>query len=172
MTDKGETRSSFGEQDHVLPQVFFPSIVTLRDPTYASFLYVLGNLLRNDHYGAQETRTGKVHNHLLATVWTNGEIFSNLRFTQVIYDTLIDRNQYHNHEPLDPFDVRAAAVSTYKELMDEEPVIRAAEFIDPEVEALRREVVSIYTDFERTKELLDTLNSLAQEYAKSHGKKK
>ncbi len=172
MTDEGKTRSSFGEQDHVLPQVFFPSIVTLRDPTYASFLYVLGNLLRNDHYGAQETRTGKVYNHLLAIVWTNGEIFSNLRFTQVIYDTLVERNQYHDHEPLDPFEVRAAAVSVYKELMDEEPVIRAAEFIDPEVEALRREVVGIYTDSERTKELLKTLNSLAQEYAKSHGKKK
>ena len=52
MTDEGKTRSSFGEQDHVLPQVFFPSIVTLRDPTYAGFLYVLGNLLRNTHYGA------------------------------------------------------------------------------------------------------------------------
>jgi CRISPR-associated protein Csc2 len=172
MTDEGKTRSSFGEQDHVLPQVFFPSIVTLRDPTYASFLYVLGNLLRNDHYGAQETRTGKVYNHLLAIVWANAEIFSNLRLTQVIYDTLVDRNQYRDHEPLDPFDVRAAAVSAYEELMDEEPVIRAAEFIDPEIETLRREVTGIYTDSERTRELLNVLNSSAQEYAKSHGKKK
>ena len=93
----------------------------------------------------QETRTGKVYNHLLAIVWTNAEIFSNLRFTQVIYDTLVDRNQYRDHEPLDPFDVRVAAVSAYKELMDEEPVIRAAEFIDSEVEVLRREVIGIYT---------------------------
>ena len=90
MTEKGITRSSFGEQDHIVPQVFFPSIVTLRDATYEGFLYVLGNLLRTDHYGAQETRTGKVRNHLLGVVWTNGEIFSNLRFSQIVYDTLME----------------------------------------------------------------------------------
>src|SRR5438046_4629474 len=139
MTDKGETRSSFGEQDHVTPQVFFPSIVTLRDPTYHGFLYVLGNLLRTDHYGAQETRTGKVHNHVLAIAWTNGEIFSNLRFTQVIYDTLVEKEQYREHEPLDLLDVHKAAVNAYKTLMGEEPVARAAEFIAPEVDELLQE---------------------------------
>jgi CRISPR-associated protein Csc2 len=34
MTQRGVTRANFGEQDHVVPQVFFPTVVTLRDPTY------------------------------------------------------------------------------------------------------------------------------------------
>lgn len=172
MTDKGETRSSFGEQDHVTPQVFFPSIVTLRDPTYAGFLYVLGNLLRTDHYGAQETRTGKVYNHLLAITWCNGEIFSNLRYTQMIYDTLVERQQYREQEPLDPQDVQSAALSAYRLLMNEEPVIRTAEFLLPELDELRKEVIAIYSDVEQARALLNELNASAQEYAKKYGAKK
>jgi len=172
MTDKGETRPSFGEQDHIVPQVFFPSIVTLRDPTYAGFLYVLGNILRTNHYGAQETRTGKVHNHLLGITWNNGEIFSNLRFTQVIYDKLVDSNQYREHEPLDPEDVQSAALSAYKTLIAEEPVIRAAEFLMPEVDELCHEVIALYSDKEHTRELLQELNAATLEYAEKYGAKK
>jgi CRISPR-associated protein Csc2 len=172
MTEKGETRSSFGEQDHIVPQVFFPSVVTLRDATYEGFLYVLGNLLRTDHYGAQETRTGKVHNHLLAVVWANGEIFSNLRFTQTVYDTLVERKQYREHEPLDPLHVQAAAISAYKDLIMDEPIARAAEFVAPEVDELRQEVTQIYIDRDRTRELLTMLNTTAQDYAKKYGAKK
>lgn len=69
MASKGENGSKVGEvtsrinqQDHIKPQVFFPSIVTLKDPTEASFLYVFNNLLRTRHYGAQTTRTGRVRN--------------------------------------------------------------------------------------------------------------
>lgn len=172
MTEKGETRSSFGEQDHIVPQVFFPSIVTLRDATFEGFLYVLGNLLRTDHYGAQETRTGKVHNHLLGVVWANGEIFSNLRFTQVIYDMLVERKQYREHEPLDPLQVQAAALSAYRELIGEEPVARVAEFIAPEIDELKQEVIQIYSDRDRTRELLAALSTAAQEYAQTYGAKK
>jgi len=172
MTEEGKTRSSFGEQDHVVPQVFFPSIVTLRDATYEGFLYVFGNLLRTDHYGAQETRTGKVYNHLLAVVWANGEIFSNLRFTQAIYDVLIERKQYREREPLDPLQVHAAALGAYKGLIGEEPVVRVAEFIAPEVDELRKEVTQIYSDQDRTRELLAALNTTAQEYTKKYGAKK
>lgn len=172
MTDKGETRSSFGEQDHIIPQVFFPAIVTLRDPTYPGFLYVLGNMLRNSHYGAQETRTGKVCNHLLAVVWANGEIFSNLRFTQVIYDLLVEREQYSEREPLDTFDVQNAAISAYQDLILEEPVIRSAQLIGSEVNSLKQEVIAIYNNPVNTQALLDTLSTSAQEYAKNYGAKR
>lgn len=172
MTEKGETRSSFGEQDHIVPQVFFPSVVTLRDATYEGFLYVLGNLLRTDHYGAQETRTGKVHNHLLAVVWANGEIFSNLRFTQTVYDTLVERKQYREHEPLDPLHVQAAAISAYKDLIMDEPITRVAEFVAPEADTLQQEVTQIYSDRDRTRELLTILNTTAQDYAQKYGAKR
>lgn len=172
MTERGETRASFGEQDYVVPQVFFPSVVTLRDPTYEGFLYVMGNLLRTDRYGAQETRTGKVHNHVLAVVWANGEIFSNLRFTQEIYDTLARRGAYREQEPLDPAQVRPAAIEAYRRLMDDEPVARAAELVVPEADALLREVTQLYGDAARTRQLLNALNSAAQEYARKYGAKK
>lgn len=88
MSKNGSTKSSFGEQDHVLPQVFFPSIITLRDPTEAAFIYVLNNILRTKRYGAQTTRTGSVENHLVAIAFTDGEICSNLKLTQTLYDAL------------------------------------------------------------------------------------
>jgi CRISPR-associated protein Csc2 len=92
MSKNGETRSSFGEQDHVLPQVFFPSVITLRDPTEAAFLYVFNNILRTKRYGAQTTRTGTLENHVVAVIFTDGEIFSNLKLTQTLYD-LLDRDE-------------------------------------------------------------------------------
>ena len=40
MSKQGEVTSRINQQDHIRPQVFFPSIVTLKDPTEASFLYM------------------------------------------------------------------------------------------------------------------------------------
>src|SRR5205085_1947889 len=92
MSQYASTKSSFGEQDHVLPQIFFPSVVTLHDPTEAGFIYVLNNLLRTKRYGAQTTRTGALENHLIAVVFTDGEIFSNLKLTQTLCDLLKDND--------------------------------------------------------------------------------
>lgn len=50
MSRKGEVTSRINSQDHILPQVFFPSIVTLKDPTEAGFLYVFNNIIRTRHY--------------------------------------------------------------------------------------------------------------------------
>src|SRR5713226_775707 len=91
MSKAGETKSSFGEQDHVLPQVFFPTVITVRDPTEAEFIYVLNNILRTKRYGAQTTRTGTLENHVVAIAFTDGEIFSNLKLTQTLYD-MLDRD--------------------------------------------------------------------------------
>src|SRR2546423_5863154 len=88
MSKGGETKSSFGEQDHVLPQVFFPTVITIRDPTETEFIYVLNNILRTKRYGAQTTRTGTLENHVVAIAFTDGEIFSNLKLTQTLYDML------------------------------------------------------------------------------------
>ena len=165
MTDQatGKTRSSFGEQDYVVPQVFFPSIVTLRDPTYAGFLYILGNLLRTERYGAQETRTGRVHNHLIGVVFSNGEIFSNLRFTQAIYDVL--RAGGHTDDLLERGAALDAATQSYHTLIAQEPVTRDAVFIGPEAAALQAEATALYSDRERTRELIQTLDASTRTYA-------
>ncbi len=171
MTDKGETRSSFGEQDYVVPQVFFPSIVTLRDPTFESFVYVLGNLLRTDRYGAQETRTGKVFNHLIGVVWTNGEIFSNLSYTQHIYDHLAQAgvNLADTDLLLERTAVLTAAHNAYIALMSAEPVARLAELVGPEADTLRTEVTALYSDTNQTEALLQDLNTTALSYAEIYG---
>src|SRR6266536_4530842 len=94
MSKNGQTKSSFGEQDHVLPQVFFPSIVTIRDPTEAEFIYVFNNILRTKRYGAQTTRTGALENHIVAVIFTDGEICSTLKLTQKLYDRLEVQGPY------------------------------------------------------------------------------
>ncbi len=75
MSREGDTTSRINEADHVKPQVFFPTVLTIRDVTAPLFVYVLNNVLRTKHYGAQTTRTGSVSNHILGIVLTDGEIF-------------------------------------------------------------------------------------------------
>src|SRR3989440_8976493 len=88
MSEDGKMKTALGEQDYVLPQVYFPSVVTIKDPTEAEFIYVLNNILRTKRYGAQNTRTGTVENHITDIVFSDGEVFSNLQLTQAIYDIL------------------------------------------------------------------------------------
>ncbi|MFZ5916084.1 MAG: type I-D CRISPR-associated protein Cas7/Csc2 [Chloroflexota bacterium] len=169
MTQKGETRSSFGEQDHIVPQVYFPAVVTLRDPTYEGFVYVLGNLLRTDRYGAQDTRTGKVHNHLIAVVFANGEIFSNLRFSQAMYDVLQDNDRWS--EPLTREAVTAAAQTVYRTLIADDPVAKVREIVGADVESLRGEVTALYQDEKRLGGLLKVLSKTSDDYAQTYGAK-
>lgn len=109
MTRYGEVTSRINEQDHVMPQVIFPSIVTMRDLTENLFLYVLDNVQRAKRYGAQTTRTGRMQNNVVAIVLADGEIFSNLLFTQTLYDVLHGKSKINPPDPIDPQDVIAAA---------------------------------------------------------------
>lgn len=165
MTEQGtgKTRSSFGEQDYVVPQVFFPSIVTLKDPIYEAFVYVLGNLLRTERYGAQETRTGRVYNHLIGVVFSNGEIFSNLRFTQCMYDIL--RADKKTNDLLERGAAVAAANQAYQALMKHEPVTQDTVFIGPEATTLCAEVTALYGDRQRSQDLLWKLDEMTRAYA-------
>jgi CRISPR-associated protein Csc2 len=99
MSDKGEVTSRINQQDHVKPQTIFPSVLTTRDLTANLFAYVLQNVLRTTRYGATTTRGGTMCNHIVAIVLSDGEIFSNLLFTQRLYDALgLTRDQT---EPVD-----------------------------------------------------------------------
>ncbi len=105
MSRKGEVTSRINEADHVRPQVIFPAVITARDVTAALFDYVLTNVLRTRRYGAQTTRTGTVSNHVLAIALADGEIFSNLKFTQALYDALKVKGAL---KPPDPVDLATA----------------------------------------------------------------
>ena len=117
MTKGTATTTRFSEQDHVLPGVYFPSLVTVRDPTVLTLAYVLANIVRTKRYGAQTTRTGAVQNQILAVIFADGEIFSNLRLTQKSADLL-------SGDPPYPFpEVSAAVLSAAKELIKSDGVI-------------------------------------------------
>lgn len=169
MTEKGVTRSSFGEQDHIVPQVFFPAVVTLRDPTYEGFLYVLGNVLRTARYGAQETRTGRVGNHLVGLTFTNGEIFSNLLYTEAIYDVLANAEGELPALPLPRTTVLDAAAAQFSALLAAEPVTSYRHFVGSELDELRGEVEALYRSDERIRSILNSLATQTQNYQAAYG---
>jgi CRISPR-associated protein Csc2 len=170
-TKVGEITNRINQQDHIKPQIFFPSIVTLKDPTEASFLYVFNNILRTRHYGAQTTRTGRLRNELIGIVFADGEIISNLRWTQAIYDFMKEQQTLRSPDPLDEDDVVAAATATIQNLMEEELVVHT-NFIGESFQPLFQEVKAILKDETQIKQLLEQTDREAKEYASRHIKPK
>ncbi|BDA71402.1 hypothetical protein CAL7716_055680 [Calothrix sp. PCC 7716] len=163
MSRQGEVASRINQQDHIRPQVFFPSIVTLKDPTEASFLYVFNNILRTRHYGAQTTRTGRVRNELIGVVFADGEISSNLRWTQKIYDSMKANNTLHSPDPLDEDDVVSSAKETIKVLMSEEFIVHT-DFIGEEFTQVFDEVKALTASETGIKSILQKADAEAKAY--------
>jgi CRISPR-associated protein Csc2 len=163
MSEAGVMRSAINELDHILPEVTFPAVETLRDSTYEGFIYVLGNLLRTKRYGAQESRTGTMKNHLIGIAFTDGEIFSNLRFTQAIYDGLNgDLDQ-----PIDTICQKAGEV--VQTLLDDEPVRKMKIVFGDELNSLLEEVSKIYQDETLLKSTLEDLYKQTEKYSTDFG---
>lgn len=140
MSREGTVTSRINEQDHVKPGVLFPSVITVRDVTINLFRYVVHNVLRTRHYGAQTTRTGTMANHLIAIILADGEMFSNLKFTQRLYDALQDRGAL---QPPDPVDVPTAlevARALVPQLVAEDGVAVEQQLAGEELDALVRDI--------------------------------
>ncbi|MEH1941868.1 MAG: type I-D CRISPR-associated protein Cas7/Csc2 [Nostoc sp.] len=167
----GEVTSRINQQDHIRPQVFFPSIVTLKDPTEASFLYVFNNILRTRHYGAQTTRTGRVRNELIGVVFADGEITSNLRWTQAIYDQMKSNNTINPPDPLDEDDVITAAKNAIETLMADEFIVHT-DFIGDAFVSLINEVKTLTGSEKGIQAILQKADAEAKDYAKKHISKK
>ncbi len=166
----GEVTSRINQQDHIRPQVFFPSIVTLKDPTEASFLYVFNNILRTRHYGAQTTRTGRVRNELMGVVFADGEITSNLRWTQAVYDSMKAANTLNLTDPLSEDDVLAAARTTIAQLMQEEFIVHT-DLIGDNFKPLLDEVKALVGNEESLRSLLQQAMTESQAYFDTHVQK-
>jgi CRISPR-associated protein Csc2 len=166
MSRQGEVTSRINSQDHILPQVFFPSIVTLKDPTEAGFLYVFNNILRTRHYGAQATRTGRVRNELIGVIFADGEIVSNLLWTQKIYDVMQEKKQINPPDPLNENDVLEAATQAITTLMSQE-CISHTDFVGASFTQLLNEVKSITSDENRLQALLNQANTESTAYAQT-----
>lgn len=169
MSRNGEVTSRINSQDHILPQTFFPSIVTLKDATEAIFLYVLNNILRTRHYGAQTTRTGRVRNELIGVVFADGEIVSNLRWTQQVYDLMKDAQptQINPPDPLNEDDVLKAATEAMIQLMSEE-CIPHTKILGRDFKPLLKEVTAITSDETKLKELLTQANEESTAYSRKY----
>ncbi|AFZ27300.1 CRISPR-associated protein Csc2 [Cylindrospermum stagnale PCC 7417] len=166
MSRQGEVTSRINSQDHILPQVFFPSIVTLKDPTEAGFLYVFNNILRTRHYGAQTTRTGRVRNELIGVIFADGEITSNLLWTQKIYDLMDEKKQINAPDPLNEDEVLEAGTQAINALMSQE-CISHTDFVGSSFTQLLSEVKSITSDETRLQELLTQANAESSVYAQT-----
>lgn len=167
MSRQGEVTSRINSQDHILPQVFFPSIVTLKDPTETGFLYVFNNILRTRHYGAQTTRTGRVRNELIGVIFADGEIVSNLRWTQKIYDLMSAAGKINPPDPLNENDVLTHANQAISELMDGE-CISHRDLLGESFNSILTEVKSISSDETQLQAMLTQANTESTAYAQKH----
>lgn len=154
MTRHGDVTSRINEQDHVQPQVIFPAVVTARDLTENLFLYVLNNVLRTRRYGAQTTRTGRLHNRVVAVALTDGEIFSNLLFTQRLYDVLQDAGGILPPDPVDPDTAFTAAQDLVPDLLHDDGVVIDQLLVGDELEVLLAEMSTASADGTGVKALL------------------
>lgn len=166
-TKVGEVTSRINSQDHIKPQTFFPSIVTLKDPTEAGFLYVFNNILRTRRYGAQTTRTGSVRNELLGVIFADGEILSNLRWTQAIYDQMKADNTLTSPDPLDEDAVMRAAGATIQSLLAEEFIVHT-DLIGEQFSPLLAEVKALTGTEEGIRGILQQADAEAKAYNKKH----
>lgn len=163
MSEGGTMRSAINEQDHVLPEVAFPTVETLRDATFEGFLYVLGNLMRTRRYGAQETRTGTVKNHLVGIVFADGELFSNLHLTQALHDAV------KSDENLTVEQLCERTTETLNKLLPQEPIRLAEKITGEPLQQLIGEVSAIYQDDEGLRSHLQTLYAQTERYANTYG---
>jgi CRISPR-associated protein Csc2 len=166
MSEDGKMKTALGEQDYVLPQVYFPSVVTIKDPTEAEFIYVLNNILRTKRYGAQNTRTGTVENHVTGIVFSDGEIFSNLQLTQAVYDAL--SSEQRAKTPLPQEAVLEAMKSVTPLLLHEDGLV-AQHYEGERLQTLIQEVIQITSSEERLISLLTQANAESNRYAQTYG---
>lgn len=166
MGKAGVMKTAIGEQDHVLPQVYFPAVVTLKDPTEAGFLYVFNNILRTKRYGAQSTRTGAMNNHVLAVIFADGEVFSNLKLSQKVTDLLRARDQFD--PPLQLANVWQAMAEAIPTLLVDDGVV-AQVYDSGRLAGLLAEVNDIIGDGDKLAALIKQVTAEARQYAESYG---
>ncbi len=163
MSRQGEVTSRINEQDHIQPQVIFPAVISTRDLTHNLFLYILNNVLRTRRYGAQTTRTGTMRNYVVAIALTDGEIFSNLKFTQRLHDALKAKEAINSPDPIDPDVARETAAILIPNLLKEDGV--TVKLIDGEaMEGAIREITELSSNEKQLQQWLSDTFANSQSY--------
>ncbi len=123
-------------------------------------------VLRTKRYGAQNTRTGTVENHVTAIVFSDGEIFSNLQLTQAIYDILPP--EHRAKTPMPQAAVIEAMETAVQTLLSEDGLV-AQLYSGERLNALLHEILQITSDEASLTAVLQQANAEANRYAQVHG---
>ena len=138
--DTGEASRSINKDEYVRPQSHFLDIETLKDVTLAELHYVIGNIVRSERYGAISSRIGKIKNTIVAVVFSDCELFSNLELTQEVYDRLKPKDKAELPFPLADDDVEKAVVASLDKLISgvfsQKPVILTGEKLKAELDGV------------------------------------
>ena len=102
-------------------------------------------------------------NHLVGIAFCDGEIFSNLHFTQALYDAL----KGDINAPISDILIQANTVS--KELINSEPVRKKKIVFDADLEELVGEVNAIYQNEDSLTEVITALSEQTKSYASTFG---
>lgn len=136
--------SSIGTDEYVRPETHFVDIETLKDVTPGELIYVLGNILRTSRYGAISSRVGKIQNEVIACIFSDCELFSNLELTQRLWDRL-PKNGDSPDFPLGDEAVRRALADSIADLQ-KQVVGRVNAMNENDLAALLAEVQALYAD--------------------------
>jgi CRISPR-associated protein Csc2 len=176
MSQHGVVTSRINEQDHIVPQTVFPCVLTTRDLTLPLFRYVLNNVVRTKRYGAQTTRTGRIENQIVAIALTDGEIFSNLKFTQCLYDALKQANAITPPDPIDPNQAMTEARHLVQTLIHADGIALNQLLIGESLDTLTQDLNKTTAQEDGVRGLLQAAFTSSQTYheawlAKTKGKK-
>jgi CRISPR-associated protein Csc2 len=127
---------------------------------------VFNNILRTRRYGAQSTRTGTIDNHVLAVIFADGEIFSNLKLSQKVTDILRARTQFD--PPLQLANVRQAMVEAIPKLLFDDRVV-AQVYNGDRLDALLKEINGVLGNEDKLAAFIKQIATQARQYAEKHG---
>jgi CRISPR-associated protein Csc2 len=153
-----EPSSSIGTDEYVRPETHFLDIETLKDITPGELVYVLGNILRSSRYGAISSRVGKIHNEVLACIFSDCELFSNLELTQQTWSNL----RSNGNDPEFPLADGAVhrAIQNALTALQHQVYGRVTAMPAADLQALLAEVQQLYADEVRLKELLASVQAM------------
>jgi CRISPR-associated protein Csc2 len=166
-----EPSTSINEDEYVLPETHFLDIETLKDVTPGELQYVMGNILRSSRYGAISSRLGRVRNTLVALVFSDCELFSNLELTQQVFDLLPDESVGSSLKelpfPLPDAQVREQTLAAVKQLLNRLPSRTPLVVHDEPLDLLIEQTISLYRDGDNVKAFLEAVE---QGYLPAKGK--
>jgi CRISPR-associated protein Csc2 len=153
-----EPSSSIGTDEYVRPETHFIDIETLKDMTASELVYVLGNILRSSRYGAISSRVGKIHNEVVACIFSDCELFSNLELTQQTWDNL----HSNGNEPEFPLGDGAVQSALQKAIIALQPQVygRVSVMTGEDLATFLAEVQQLYADEARLKTLLADMQAM------------